>query len=51
MIPKQVADRLRKGQNPIDTCQVWITPPIAIDIDLSMLSYLIFSFFFFFSDI
>ena len=22
MIPKQVADRLRKGENPIDTCQV-----------------------------
>lgn len=27
MIPKQVADRLRKGQNPIDTCQVPVTPP------------------------
>ncbi|XP_025405016.1 soluble guanylate cyclase 88E-like isoform X2 [Sipha flava] len=23
MIPKQVADRLRKGQNPIDTCQIF----------------------------
>lgn len=22
MIPKQVADRLRSGENPIDTCQV-----------------------------
>jgi Heme NO binding associated len=22
MIPKMVADRLRKGENPIDTCQV-----------------------------
>lgn len=22
MIPKQVADRLRKGENPIDTCEV-----------------------------
>lgn len=22
MIPKQVADRLRAGENPIDTCQV-----------------------------
>ena len=24
MIPKQVADRLRKGENPIDTCEVSI---------------------------
>lgn len=25
MIPKQVADRLRAGENPIDTCQVcWV---------------------------
>ncbi|XP_065347406.1 soluble guanylate cyclase 88E-like isoform X1 [Cloeon dipterum] len=23
MIPKQVADRLRKGENPIDTCQIF----------------------------
>lgn len=23
MIPKQVADRLRRGENPIDTCEVW----------------------------
>ena len=23
MIPKQVADRLRTGENPIDTCEVW----------------------------
>lgn len=23
MIPKQVADRLRKGENPIDTCEVF----------------------------
>lgn len=22
MIPKQVADRLRRGENPIDTCEV-----------------------------
>ena len=22
MIPKAVADRLRKGENPVDTCQV-----------------------------
>jgi guanylate cyclase len=22
MIPKQVADRIRKGENPVDTCQV-----------------------------
>lgn len=24
MIPKQVADRLRRGENPIDTCEVKI---------------------------
>lgn len=26
MIPKQVADRLRKGENPIDTCEVSVFP-------------------------
>lgn len=25
MIPKQVADRLRRGENPIDTCEVCLT--------------------------
>lgn len=25
MIPKQVADRLRKGENPIDTCEVFLS--------------------------
>jgi len=24
MIPKQVADRLRNGESPIDTCEVWL---------------------------
>lgn len=32
MIPKQVADRLRTGENPIDTCQV--IPTYFIDLDL-----------------
>lgn len=31
MIPKQVADRLRTGENPIDTCQV--IPTYFIDLD------------------
>lgn len=26
MIPKQVADRLRRGENPIDTCEVPLLP-------------------------
>lgn len=40
MIPKQVADRLRNGENPIDTCEV----------RKINLSFTIFNFFFFFND-
>ena len=29
MIPKLVADRLRKGENPVDTCQVRASHPDA----------------------
>jgi len=33
MIPKMVADRLRKGENPIDTCQVIILNPHSLDLN------------------
>lgn len=34
MIPKQVADRLRTGENPIDTCEVFITLQFAVFINI-----------------
>lgn len=36
MIPKQVADRLRKGENPIDTCEVaFDVNPVGINCTLT----------------
>lgn len=38
MIPKQVADRLRRGENPIDTCEVWHLCSILLPITLQLFS-------------
>lgn len=39
MIPKQVADRLRRGENPIDTCEVRLRCFILVASSISVQFY------------